>query len=136
MKKMNKNIEEITFSQIKKLGADSPSADFTNKVMQSILAENQEVNVPAPKRYFWLFVLVPLMVILCWYFLVLFNLNVLVVQYLSSITNSSNTFFNSFLNISNQLKNFSIQSTILISFVAIISLLILEELLSKWKYST
>ena len=131
MKHNNKTIEEITFNRIKNLGPDEPSADFTQKVMQSILKENRPTYTLRRRNYYWLMVLIPVLIIICWYFLVLFQLTGYIDRLWISVTDSIQSFLSKFLSFFIQLRNISIQPTILISFLAVLSLLIIEEFVSR-----
>jgi hypothetical protein len=134
MKKNNKTIEELTSRRIKNLGPDEPSADFTQKVMQSILIENRPVYSLPQRNYFWLMGLIPLIIIIGWYFLVVFQLTGYADRLWISVTKSIQLFLSIFLSFLIQLKNISIQPTILISFIAILFLLFIEEFLSRTKH--
>jgi hypothetical protein len=131
MKNNKKNIEELTSGRIKNLGFDEPSEDFTQKVMQSILTANQPVHSMRPKRYYWLMGLIPVIIIICWYFLVHFQLTGYIDRFWISVTNSIQTFLGKFLSFLTQLRNISIQPTILISFITVLSLLIIEEFVNR-----
>jgi hypothetical protein len=133
MKNDNKTIEELTSSRIKNSGTDEPSADFTQKVMQSILSENRPVTSLKPGNYFWLLGLIPVMLIISWYFLSIFKLTGTIHHLWISATNSIHIFFSTLLSFSDELESISIESTILISFIAILSLLIIEEFVSRTK---
>jgi hypothetical protein len=130
MKNNKKNIEELTSSLIKNLGFDEPSADFTQKVMQSILETNRPAYSLRSEKPFWLMGLIPVIIIISWYFLVHFQLTGTIDRIWISVTNSIQLFLSNFLSFLIQLKNISIQPTIMIGFITVLSLLIIEEFVS------
>jgi hypothetical protein len=133
MKNDKKNTEERTSSRIKNLGFDEPSPDFTQKVMQSILKADQPAYDLRPGKSLWLMGLIPVIMIICWYLLVLFQLTGYIDRLWISVNNSVQLFLSKFISFFIQLKNISIQPTILISFVTVLSLLIIEEVVSLTK---
>jgi hypothetical protein len=133
MKNNKKNMEERTSSRIKNLGFDEPSPDFTQKVMQSILKADRPAYALRPGKSFWLMGLIPVIMIICWYLLVLFQMTGYIDRLWISVNNSVQLFLSRFISFFIQLKNISIQPTILISFITVLSLLIIEEVVSLTK---
>ena len=133
MKNNNKTIEDLTSRWIKNLRPDEPSADFTQKVMQSILSENLPAYSSRQRNYFWLIGLIPIIIIISWYFLVIFQLTGYIDHLWISVTKSIQPVLSALLSFYNQLKSISIQPTILISFLAILFLLIIEEFIGRTK---
>ena len=136
---MNKNknnitIEELTFRRIKSLGPDEPSADFTQKVMQSISWENRSAYSLQRKNYFWMIGLISVIIIIGGFFLAIFQWPGYIDRLWVSLTEFLQPILNSFQSISVQLRNLSIQTTILISFIAIFSLLIIDEFVKRIKH--
>jgi hypothetical protein len=131
MKNNKKNIEELTSSLIKNLGLDEPSDDFTQKVMQSILKANRPAYSLQSGKSFWLIGLIPVIIIICWYILVHFQLTGYIDRLWISVTDSIQSFLSKFLSFFIQIKNISVQPTILISFIAVLSLLIIEEFVGR-----
>jgi hypothetical protein len=130
----NKTIEEITSGWIKNLGTDEPSADFTQKVMQSILSENQPAYSSRQRNYFWLIGLIPVIIIISWYLLVIFHLTVYIDHLWISVTRFIQPVLSDVLSLFIQLKSISIQPSILITLIAILFLLIIEEFVGRTKH--
>jgi hypothetical protein len=133
MKNNKINMEERTSRRIKNLGFDEPSPDFTQKVMQSILKAKRPVYDFRPGKYLWLLVLIPPIIIICWYILVLFQLTGYIDRLWISVNSFMQLFLGKFISFFVQLKNISIQPTILISFITVFFLLIIEEFVSVTK---
>ena len=134
MKDNNKTIEEITSRWIKNLGPDEPSADFTQKVMQSILSENIPAYSSRKRNYLWLIGLIPVIIIISWYLLVIFHLTGYIDHLWISVTKFIQPIFSYTLSLFIQFKSISIPPSILISLVAILFLLIIEEFVSRTKH--
>jgi hypothetical protein len=132
--KNNKTIEEITSGWIKNLGPDEPSADFTQKVMQSILSEKQPAYFSRQRNYFWLTGLIPVIIIISWYLLVIFHLTGYIDHLWISVTKFIQTVLSDVLSLFIQLKSISIQPSILIGLIAILFLLIIEEFAGRTKH--
>jgi hypothetical protein len=132
--KNNKTIEEITSGWIKNLRPDEPSADFTQKVMQSILSENQPAYSTRQRNYFWLIGLIPVIIIISWYLLVIFHLTGYIDHLWISVTRFIQPVLSDVLSLFIQLKSISIQPSILITLIAILFLLIIEEFVSRTKH--
>jgi hypothetical protein len=131
--KKNKTIDELTFHHIKNLGVDEPSADFTQKVMQSVSKEYQTIHTEKKRNYVWLISLIPVSIILGWFFLVMFDGTAYINRLWITATSSLHSIFSLFSPVFNQLKNLSVQPMIVISFIAMLSLLIIEEFISRAK---
>jgi hypothetical protein len=132
--KNNKTIEEITSRWIKNLGPDEPSADFTQKVMQSILSENQPAYSSRQRNDFWLLGLIPVIIIISWYLLVIFHLTGYIDHLWISVTKFIQPVLSDVLSLFIQLKSISIQPSILIGLIAILFLLIIEEFVGRTKH--
>jgi hypothetical protein len=132
--KNNKTIEEITSRWIKNLGPDEPSADFTQKVMQSILPENQPAYTSRQRNYFWLIGLIPVIIFISWYLLVIFHLTGYIDHLWISVTKFIQPVLSDVVSLFIQLKSISIQPSILISLIAILFLLIIEEFVGRTKH--
>jgi len=133
--KKDKTIEKLTVLMIKNLGLDEPSADFTVKVMQSIALEAQPEYL-VQRNYWWLLGLIPVFTAISWYFIVLFRLSGYVIQFLTSFLTIVQPFIAQFLSLFTQLKNLSISPLLLIGFIAVLSLLTIEELATRIKRSS
>jgi hypothetical protein len=132
--KNNKTIEEITSGWIKNLGTDEPSADFTQKVMQSILSEKQPAYSSPKRNYLWLTGLIPAIIIITWCLLVIFHLTGYIDSLWISVTKFIQLVFSDVLSLFIQLKSISIQPSILIGLTAILLLLIIEEFIGRTKH--
>jgi hypothetical protein len=130
----NKTIEEITSGWIKNLGPDEPSADFTQKVMQSIVIEKQPADSSRKRNYLWLTGLIPVVIIISWRLLVIFHLTVYIDRLWISVTRFIQPVLSDVLSLFIQLKSISIQPSILIGLTAILFLLIIEEFVGRTKH--
>ena len=130
----NKTIEEITSGWIKNLGPDEPSADFTQKVMQSIVIEKQPAYFSRKRNYLWLTGLIPVVIIISWRLLVIFHLTVYIDRLWISVTRFIQPVLSDVLSLFIQLKSISIQPSILIGLTAILFLLIIEEFVGRTKH--
>ncbi len=130
MNEEEKYIEIITLDHIKKLGLEEPSLDFTSNVMTSILQKAEKKEKGWLSLYGWVaLVVLPLIIFIIWYFLKIFKLTVDIHQTImifSPVVNSITNLFAGF-------KNFNISPVIFISFVAILLLLALAELIGRTK---
>jgi hypothetical protein len=134
MKTDDKAIEERTFSWFRKLKPDEPSAEFTQKVMQAILSTSRPSYLLRRKNYLWAIVLVPVIIIISWGFIVIFNGKEYMDRLWIDVHDSIQPFLDMFRSIFSQLKDISIQSTIFVSFLVILSLLVFEEFLSRMRH--
>jgi hypothetical protein len=135
MTKSDKTIEKITARRIKKLGPDEPSDDFTIKVMQTIALETKPEFLVSQKNYRWLIVLIPLCVAISWYIIVLLKLSRYVMLFWTSFLNIIQPLNAQFISLISQLKNLYISPLFLIGFIAVISLLTIEDLISRIKHT-
>ena len=131
--KKNKTIDELTFHHIKSLGFDEPSAGFTQKVMQSVSKEYQTIHTEKKRNYVWLISLIPLSIILGWSLLAMLDGTAYVYRLWITATSSLQSIFSLFSPVSHQLKNLSVQPMIVIIFIAMLSLLVIEEFISRAK---
>ena len=130
----DETIEEITSGWIKNLASDEPSADFTQKVMQSIISEKQPAYSSRQRNYFWLTGLIPVIIIISWCLLVIFHLTGYIDHLWISVTRFIQPVLSDILSLFIQLKSISIQPSILIGLIAILFLLIIEEFVSRTKH--
>ncbi len=125
-----KNIEELTSERIKNVGLEEPSADFTSKVMQSV------VLLPQPKiekkliNYRYL-IIAPVLIGLIWLSMVIFKLTDYIIMYWQFLRNGIRPLMTSLIDIFIQLK--SVSPIIIISFIAVLLLLVIEEVVSRKK---
>jgi hypothetical protein len=132
MKKNDKILEQLTSRHIKSLGQDEPSADFTLKVMQSIAFEPQPEFVEQQKNYWWLLIFVPAITAIAWYCIVTLKL----ADYrLLSLENNMKPFIAPFIELFSKLKGITLSPLLMVSFIAILSLLLIEDLTKRVKHS-
>jgi hypothetical protein len=124
-----KNIEELTSERIKNMGLEEPSADFTRKIMQSV-ALLPKPKVEKKQINYWYLSIVPV-IGLIWLSLVVFKLTNYVIIYWQFFKNGIHPFITSMINIFSRLKNVS--PIIIISFIAVLILLVIEEVISRNK---
>ena len=131
MKKNDKNMDKLLAGRIKNVGLEEPSADFTLKVMQSV-AEQPAFEVKQ-RNYWWILSLIPILVGICWYFLLIFELTGYVSRFWTSIISGVQPYINAFVSLTDQLKGLKVSPLLIVGFIAIMMLLAIEELFSKAK---
>ena len=131
MKKNDKYMDKLLAGRIKNLGLEEPSADFTLKVMQSV-AEQPAFEVKQ-RNYWWVLSLIPVLVGICWYFLLIFELTGYVSRFWTSIISGVQPYINAFASLTDQLKGIKVSPLLVVGFIAIMILLAIEELFSKAK---
>jgi hypothetical protein len=116
-----------------KIKWEEPSDQFTNHVMQSVLALSTEEKKVARNGYYWLLMLLPFLIALGWYITTLPELSikmlkvwVAVVQYYTLINSNINNVFTHF-------KNITISPLLILGFLAILTLLLLDDIFIKAK---
>jgi hypothetical protein len=124
-----KNIEELTSERVKNIGLEEPSADFTRKIMQSVVLLPQP-EIKKKQINYWYLIIAPI-IGLIWLSSVVFNLTNYVIIYWQFFKNGIHPFITSTINIFSQLKNVS--PIIIISFIAVLILLVIEEVISRNK---
>ena len=124
-------MDKLLAGRIKNLGLEEPSADFTLKVMQSV-AEQPAFEVKR-RNYWWLLSLTPVLVGICWYFLLIFELTGYVSRFWTSIISGVQPYINAFVSLTDQLKGLKVSPLLIVGFIAIMMLLAIEELFSKAK---
>jgi hypothetical protein len=124
-------MDKLLAGRIKNLGLEEPSADFTLKVMQSV-AEQPAFEVKQ-KNYWWVLSLIPVLVGICWYFLLIFELTGYVSRFWTSIISGVQPYINAFASLTDQFKGIKVSPLLIVGFIAIIMLLTIEELFSKAK---
>ena len=132
MKKSDKILEQLTSRHIKSLEPDEPSADFTLKVMQSIALETKPEFVEQQKNYWWLLIFVPVLTAITWYCIVALKL---AGYRLFSLENNFKPFIAPFIELFSKLKGITLSPLLMVSFIAILSLLLIEDLTKRVKHS-
>jgi len=134
MKTNDKTIEALIASNIKSLGLDEPSAEFTLKVMQSI-AEQPAISV-TQRNYWWLLTLIPILAGIGWYILLILKLTGYITRFWESIVSGIQPYVNTIISLPDQFKSIKVSPLLFIGFVAIIMLLTIEELYSRAKHTS
>jgi hypothetical protein len=128
------NLDQVTGKLIKETGIEEPSVLFTERVMQSVIALQQAKEVTNTFHYKWLLLLIPAVVFGGWY---LTTFPVIMNKFLK-ILNSIELFFNSLfsglVNAFHQLGNVSISPIVIIGSLAVLSLLVIDAILTRKKY--
>jgi len=124
-------MDKLLAGRIKNVGLEEPSADFTLKVMQSV-AEQPAFEVKQ-RNYWWILSLIPILVGICWYFLLIFELTGYVSRFWTSIISGVQPYINAFVSLTDQLKGLKVSPLLIVGFIAIMMLLAIEELFSKAK---
>lgn len=127
MMENNKEFDSVASEWLKKLPLDEPSDNFSLNVMQSVYAleSNKEKG---GFNYWWLLALIPVLAGLGWYL----SSAPAFSEYFSSIWDSFQDYYNS-LNVSfgekvGSVKNISISPLVILGFLAILSLLVIEDI--------
>jgi hypothetical protein len=131
MKENDKTIDKLSSLRIKGIGLDEPSADFTVRVMKVI--EEQPVYQTKQKSNWWMLSLVPVSIAVCSYIIVFFELSGPIYAFWTSFLDFSKPLASRFLSFLAQLKNINIPPMFLVGFLAILSLLAIEEIVGKLK---
>ncbi|HEX3008801.1 MAG TPA: hypothetical protein VHO90_14430 [Bacteroidales bacterium] len=132
MMENNRDIEEAVSGWMKKLSFDEPSKGFSGDVMQSVYALNKS---KAKNRFgYWFLVLVPILAACGWYlslqpaFVAKFKI------IWSEVQNYYDTLNSSVGEMVGQLKDISISPIVILIFMAILSLLIIEDIFSTKRH--
>jgi len=127
------NIDKITAGWLKKVKAEEPSDRFAVNVMQSIYKLQNEKSSDEI-NYWWFLILIPVFVAGGWY---LSTLPAFMAK-LSEIWITSLNFYNSlnssFGEMFSNLKNITISPFVILGFLAILSLLVVEDIFSKSRH--
>lgn len=130
----DENIDQVTGKLIKKTGLEDPSELFTERVMQSVIAIQQPKEETNTFQYKWLLLLIPVAVSGGWYlttFPVIMNK---FLKILDSIGLFFNSIFSGLVNAFQQLGNISISPIVIIGSLAVLSLLVIDAILTRKKY--
>jgi hypothetical protein len=128
-----KYIEKLTGDHIKMVGYADPSFDFTGMVMKSIALKAVVKEEPWIKRYWWSITIIPLMGIVTWFLSSIINLKAMFISLQLTVNTIINPFYDMMIGLGTSLKNMSISPFILVSFTAILLLLVIEELVARMK---
>ncbi len=134
MKNNDKINDTLTADRIKNLGLEGPSADFTFKVMQAVVSE-QPVYGVKQRNYWWLLTLIPVFVGIVWFSIVYFGLTVYISNFWVSVVSVVQPYANALVSMVKQVKHISIPMFLPIGFIAILTLLTIEELIGRTKHT-
>jgi hypothetical protein len=128
---MENNIDKITEGWLKNLETEEPSSSFTANVMQSVYALNNATEKSF--NYWWLLTSIPVFAAGGWYlstlplFMEKFNKFVFVLNSYYQAGNST------FADIFKSFKSITISPIIILGFLAVLSLLLLDDIFKKSK---
>jgi len=133
MSKIDNTIDKLTSMKIKSMGLDEPSDDFTLKIMHTIVAE-QPVYSMKQRNYWWLLSFVPIFLGISYYILFIFGQTIFLSDFATSLLNMVKPSIGVFSSLLNLFKQITIPPMFLIGFIAMLSLLTLEEIISSVKH--
>lgn len=126
----DKDIDRVTSAWLEKLALEEPSEGFSKNVMGSIYALNQ--NKLDDKFNFWWFLpAIPVLIAGGWYLSTLPGFMVKLNIYRTWIIEFYDTLNSGFGEIFGQVKQISISPFVILIFLAILSLLVIEDIFSK-----
>lgn len=124
------NIDKLTARWLKKIEPEEPSDTFANSVMQSVFA--LKVEKPFNRANYWWFLLfIPVLVAGGWYLSTLPEFVTKVAAIWESILNYYHGLNAYFASIFIRIKSMTISPMIILGFLAVLSLLIIEDVFSK-----
>lgn len=126
---MENDIDKASSEWLKKLSPEEPSGNFSRNVMQSIYA--LESRKEKDFNYWWFLTLLPVLGAGIWYLFTfpiftrsLTNWWAVALNYYNGLNTSFGDFFS-------KIKGLSISPMIILGFLAILSLLVIEDIFSK-----
>ncbi len=127
-------LDRLTGELMRKSGTEEPSINFTESVMQSVKAVQAPVREINILKYFWTLPFIAITIVGGWYLFTLSSFTDRLLKYYDAgIALSSNVFAFSVQFIQG-VKNFTYSPIILISFIAALSLLLIDFIYSRKKY--
>lgn len=126
----DKNIDRATSGWLKKMTLDDPSDNFSKNVMNSIYALDARSSEDH-FNYWWLLLLIPVFGAGGWYLSTLPEFLAKFTNVWTSITEYYNSLNSGFGEVFGSLKGISISPIVILIFLAILSLLIIEDIFSK-----
>ena len=128
----DKNIDQATSEWLKKLSLDEPSDSFLRNVMHSVYAlEKKKSN---DINYWWFLLLIPVLLAGCWYLSTLPAFVERLTEIWSGIQNYYYSLNADFGDIFTRLKKITISPVVILIFLAVLSLLIVEDIFSKSRH--
>ena len=130
----DKNIDRATSGWLKKMTLDDPSENFSKNVMNSIYAlevKTSEDNF----NYWWLLLLIPVFGAGGWYLSTLPEFMAKLTMFWTSTVEYYNSLNSGFGEMFGRLKGISISPVVILIFLAVLSLLIIEDIFSKSRHN-
>jgi hypothetical protein len=128
------NIDQVTGKLIKKTGIEEPSALFTERVMQSVIAFQQTKEDTNSFQYKWLLLAFPVVIFGGWYLTTFPLILNKFLEILDSVGQYFNSLFSGLINTFQQLGNISISPIVIMGSLAVLSLLVIDAILTRKKY--
>jgi hypothetical protein len=128
------NIDQVTGKLIKKTGIEEPSALFTERVMQSVIAFQQTKEETNSFQYKWLLLAFPVVIFGGWYLTTFPLILNKFLEILDSVGQYFNSLFSGLINTFQQLGNISISPIVIMGSLAVLSLLVIDAILTRKKY--
>lgn len=128
-----KDIDLATSGWLNKMTLDDPSENFSRNVMSSVYAletKTSEDNI----NYWWFLVLIPVLVGGGWYLSTLPEFMAKLTQIWNSTAEHYNSLNSGFGDFFGRFKDLSISPVVILIFLAILSLLIIEDIFSKSRH--
>jgi hypothetical protein len=128
------NLDQLTTKLVKKTGIEDPSALFTERVMQSVIAIEQAKVETNTFHYKWFLLLIPAVVFGGWYLTTLPVIMNKFLKILDSLGLYFNSLFSGLVNTFQQLGNISFSPVVIIGSLAVLSLLVIDAIFTRKKY--
>jgi hypothetical protein len=128
------NLDQVTGKLIKETGIEEPSALFTERVMQSVIAFHQPREETNAFHYKWLLVVIPVLISGGWYLTTFPLIMNKFLKILDSVGQYFNSLFSGLVNTFQQLGNISISPIVIMGSLAVLSLLVIDAILTRKKY--
>lgn len=129
-----KDIDQATSGWLKKMTLDDPSENFSKQVMNSIFALNAKKSEDN-FNYWWFLLLIPVLVAGGWYLSTLPEFMAKLTQFWTATTGYYNSLNSGFGEFFGSLKGISISPIVILIFLAVLSLLIIEDIFSKSRHN-
>jgi hypothetical protein len=126
---MDNDIEKASSDWLKKLSPEEPSGNFTRNVMQSIYA--LESRKERYFNYWWFLTLLPVFVGGIWYLTTIPAFTTRMMAWWEAVVNYYQALDSYFGDVLSKVKSISISPVIILGFLAILSLLVIEDIFSK-----
>jgi len=136
MMKDDLNIDNISAKWMGKAGLDEPSVFFTDNVMQHVL-ELSQAKPPINKFvYLWYLLFIPVLIAGGWYLSTIPEFMLKISTLWKGIQDYYLTLNIGLANTVHHIKSITISPIIVLGFLAVLSLLIIEDIFSKTKTSS